>query len=248
MYIRRGIILLGLFLAGCVGTFNVSSEFTYVPVRAGAYQIATWQKITNTDPVAPIYVFIEGDGHAFRTNGRPSSDPTPRGTFVRKLAMHANVDNVVYMARPCQFIMSSACTRHDWTDGRFSPAVVDGMADAISQVTTTHPIVLVGYSGGAMVSGLIIERHPEINAVRWITIAGVLNHAAWTAHFGDSPLRQSLDMATLPDIAQTHYVAEQDTVVPPELTRQIAKSSDIIVVPNARHDDFGNFSFDALTK
>lgn len=237
-----------VLLAGCGGAFRPSSEFTYVPTRAGAYQIATWQKITNTDPTAPIYVFIEGDGHAFRTNGRPSSDPTPRGTFARHLAMHTDAENVVYMARPCQFIMSAACTRHDWTDGRFSPAVVDGMADAISHVATTHPVVLIGYSGGAMVSGLVIERHPEINVQRWITIAGVLNHTSWTTHFGDSPLTNSLDMTTLPDVAQTHYVAEKDTVVPPALTRQIAAPSDIIVVQGATHDNFGNYQFNLLTK
>ncbi len=240
--------ILCVLLAGCGSAFRAPSEFTYAPMRAGAYQIATWQKITNTDPSVPIYVFVEGDGHAFRANGRPSSDPTPQGTFVRSLAMHTDADNVVYMARPCQFIMSSACTRHDWTDGRFSPAVVDGMADAISQVATIHPVVLVGYSGGAMVSGLVIERHPEINVRRWITIAGVLNHAAWTAHFDDSALNKSLDMTTLPNVAQTHYVAENDTVVPPELTRQIAAPSDIIVVQGATHDNFGNYLFNILTK
>jgi len=244
----RFLEILCVLLAGCGSAFRAPSEFTYVPMRAGVYQIATWQKITNPDPATPIYVFVEGDGHAFRANGRPSSDPTPRGTFVRSLAMHTDADNVVYMARPCQFIMSSACTRHDWTDGRFSPAVVDGMADAISRVATTHPVVLVGYSGGAMVSGLVIVHHPAINVRRWITIAGVLNHAAWTAHFDDSALNKSLDMTALPNVAQTHYVAENDTVVPPELTRQIAAPSDIIVVQGATHDNFGNYLFNILTK
>lgn len=237
--IRRLWILFVLVLCGCVHAPRGDMPgFAPVTVDAGKYQIATWQKIT--DPHAPTHVYIEGDGHAFNSSGRPTSDPTPRGTFVRDLAARDTAVNVVYIARPCQFIMSPACSRHDWTDGRFSVDVIDSVATAVKSVSGARPVVLIGYSGGAMVSGLVITRHPEINVMRWITVAGVLNHGAWTAHFGDTPLTRSLDMAALPDVPQLHYVGTRDCVVPMQLTMDIAPSPDIVVVPGATHDDFKN--------
>lgn len=212
--------------------------FAPITVDAGKYQIATWQKITA--PQAPIHVYIEGDGHAFNSSGRPTSDPTPHSTFVRDLVAQDRAANVVYIARPCQFIMSDTCSRHDWTDGRFSADVIDSVAAAIKSVAGARPVVLIGYSGGAMVSGLVITRHPEINVTRWITVAGVLNHGAWTAHFGDTPLTRSLDMDALPDVPQLHYVGTRDRVVPMQLTIGFARDSDIVIVPGATHDDFKN--------
>lgn len=237
--IRRLWIFSVLVLCGCAyAPRGDMPGFAPVTVDAGKYQIATWQKIT--DPHAPTHVYIEGDGHAFNSSGRPTSDPTPRGTFVRDLAARDTAANVVYIARPCQFIMSPACSRHDWTDGRFSGDVIDSVATAVKSVSGARPVVLIGYSGGAMVSGLVITRHPEINVTRWITVAGVLNHGAWTAHFGDTPLMRSLDMAALPDVPQLHYVGTRDHVVPMQLTMDIARGSDIVVVPGATHDDFKN--------
>ena len=237
--IRRLWILFVLVLCACAHVPRGDMPgFAPVTVDAGKYQIATWQKIT--DPRAPTHVYIEGDGHAFNSSGRPTSDPTPRGTFVRDLVAQDRAANVVYIARPCQFIMSDTCSRHDWTDGRFSADVIDSVAAAIKSVAGARPVVLVGYSGGAMVSGLIITRHPEINVTRWITVAGVLNHGAWTAHFDDTPLTRSLDMAVLPDVPQLHYIGTHDRVVPMQLTMDIARDSDIVVVPGATHDDFKN--------
>lgn len=237
--IRRLWILFVLVLCGCAHAPRGDMPgFAPVTVDAGKYQIATWQKIT--DPRAPTHVYIEGDGHAFNSSGRPTSDPTPRGTFVRDLAARDTAANVVYIARPCQFIMSPACSRHDWTDGRFSADIIDSVAAAVKSVSGARPVVLVGYSGGAMVSGLVITRHPEINVTRWITVAGVLNHGAWTARFGDTPLTRSLDMVALPDVPQVHYVGTRDRVVPMQLTMDIARGSDIVVVPGATHDDFKN--------
>lgn len=230
-----------VFLAGCAGARWVTpADFEYMPILAGQYEIATWQKITDYSADAPIYIYIEGDGHAFNAGGRPTTNPTPRGTLVRDMVARDTHANVAYIARPCQYIMSDTCNRHDWTDGRFSPAIIDAMATAIKTVAASHPVVLVGYSGGAMVSGLVIKTHPEIVVRRWVTIGGVLNHAAWTAYFGDNPLTQSMDMSALPDVPQTHYIGGRDTVVPPELAREWARAGDIIIAPNATHGDFGD--------
>lgn len=233
-----------LLLAGCAHTVHMTDEFTFVPIKTDEFEIATWQKIT--DNVSPIHIYIEGDGNSFDRYGSPTYDPTPRKDTVRRLAKSDNSPNVMYMARPCQYIMSDACDVSDWTSGRFSAHIVNSVATAIKSVAKNTPVILVGYSGGAMISGLIISKYPDINVKQWITIAGVLNHTNWTQYFGDTPLSQSLDLNELPHIPQRHYVAEFDKVVPIELTYRMANPSDIIVVPNASHSNLKNITLDFI--
>lgn len=240
MFLRIFLIL--LLLCGCVSTWHAPDDFLFVPVKSGGYEIATWQKITNSTD--EIHIYIEGDGRSFDSRGRPNYDPTPRGTFLRNIATSDNAANVVYMARPCQFIMSDSCTKSDWTDGRFSQKIIDSMSGAVKGIANGRPIILMGYSGGAMISGLIIENTPELNVKKWITIAGVLNHADWTEYFGDTPLSHSLDMDDLPQVKQLHYAAEKDEVVPLELTKKWVGEENVIIIKNATHDAFGDFDID----
>ena len=239
----RYFLFLLLLLTGCAGTnWHVPAEFTPKTIHAGNFEIATLQKITS--PSEPIHIYIEGDGHAFDGRGVPTRDPTPRGTFLRELAASDTSANVVYMARPCQYIMSPACDVSDWTDGRFSSQIIESTASAIKQTAAARPIILIGYSGGALLSGLIIEKYPELNVKKWITIAGVLNHSDWTEYFGDSPLIHSMNLDTLPRVHQLHYAAENDKTVPNSLTMQWTGGADTIIVPNATHDDFENLILD----
>ena len=232
-----------LFLSGCAGAnWRAPADFMPITINAGNFEIATLQKTTNQSD--PIHIYLEGDGHAFDGRGVPTRDPTPRGTFLRKLATSDASANVVYMARPCQYIMSPACDVSDWTDGRFSPQVIESAATAIKQIAGTRPIILVGYSGGALLSGLVIEKYPELNVKKWITIAGVLNHSDWTDFFGDSPLTHSINLNVLPRVHQLHYAAENDKTVPNSLTMQWTGGADTIIIPNATHDDFEDLILD----
>ena len=226
-------MIFAFLLTGCAGTALHDDLTIVVPSQNDLYQIATIQHIT--DEFAPVHVYIEGDGHAFNAHGRPTRNPTPRGRLVRDMAAADMAPNVLYIARPCQFIMDKKCTTADWTTGRFSHTMVDSVANAIKSVAGTRPVILVGYSGGAMIAGLIIQNHPEINVKKWITIAGVLNHDDWTRYFNDTPLTQSLNMNTLPRVPTTHYIAERDKTVPRTLSEQWLKGQKIIVVPNATH-------------
>ena len=233
----RGLkFLLLLCLSGCVSVWSHPDNMLYTPVSSGQYQIATWSRMT--DSTSPVHIYIEGDGYSFDARGRPTSDPTPRGTLVRDLASRDMSTNVVYMARPCQYIMSPKCHQSDWTDGRFSQEIVDSVYDAIRTVAGNRPIIMIGYSGGAMISGLVIAQHPELNVQKWITIAGVLNHHDWTEHFGDRPLTRSLDLEDLPDVPQLHYIAGMDRVVPNHLSYRWVSPENIIVESDATHTAF----------
>lgn len=232
---------LALFLvSGCANTNWIApSNFQYVPIQTQSYQIATWQKINNPKN-NHIHIYIEGDGHAFDTYGRPTDNPTPHGTLVRDLATQDSFENVVYIARPCQFIMDEKCTVQDWTNGRFAQKIIDTESEVIKQIAKNKKIIIIGYSGGAMVSGLIIKQNPKMKFEKWITIAGVLNHTKWTQYFGDEPLNKSLDLDILPKVSQTHFVGGHDKVVPYDLAKTWANEHDIILVPSATHNDFNN--------
>ena len=96
-----------LFLAGC-STITVPADFVYKEIETRDFTIATWQKVTN--PAAPYKIYIEGDGYAFNAHGRATQDPTPRGTLVREPAFGDNSPNMIYLARPCQYIKNGICS------------------------------------------------------------------------------------------------------------------------------------------
>lgn len=235
-------IFCAFVLAGCAGgTIGPLNELQAIDSE---YSIAFW--VRNTDSSAPVHIYIEGDGHAFDARGRPTSDPTPRGTLVRDMAAADMTPNVAYLARPCQFIMSPACSVHDWTDGRFSERIIDEMSNAVTFIARGRPVVLIGYSGGAMASALIISRNPDLNVREWITIAGVLNHDDWTEYFGDAPLSESLSLHELPHVPQRHYVAPDDAVVPNSLSVRWTDGRNLIFVPGASHNDFSMLNVDKI--
>ena len=239
----RLIFVFMFILAGCAGGRMDDDMMIITPKSPDLYAVATIQKITNK--TAPVHVYIEGDGHAFNGRGRATHNPTPRSRLVRDMALADTSPNVAYVARPCQFFIDDKCGSVDWTTGRFSRAMVDSVANAVKTIAGKRPVILVGYSGGAMISGLIIQNHKDINAIQWITIAGVLNHDDWTRYFDDTPLRQSLNLNTLPHIPQVHYVAEHDKIVPNELSKKWIGENKMIVVPNTKHNNISidNFEF-----
>ena len=225
-----------LLLCGCAATWRAPSDFIYAPIVVGDYTLATYQRLSDT--TTPIHIYIEGDGNSFNGRGVPTSDPTPNGTLVRDIAARDSAPNVAYIARPCQYIMSPACHQADWTDGRFSQEIVNSVRDAVKTLAQKRPIVLMGYSGGAMISGLIINQNPDMSISRWVTIAGVLNHTDWTEYFGDQPLTKSVDMKKLPVLPQIHYIAPNDSVVPNSLSKKWVGPEKLVVVPNATHSKF----------
>ena len=236
------LVIICLVLFSACTKFELSNDFVYVPIKSGKYEIATWQKITNS--VSPIHLYIEGDGNAFDAYGRPTSNPTPHGDFVRRLADGDTNGNVVYMARPCQFIMSEHCDIVDWTNGRFSSDIIDSMSGAIKKIVGKKSVVLIGYSGGGMISGLVIKKFPDIKVKKWITIAGILNHREWTKYFNDCDLDKSENLERLPDVSQKHYIGTNDSVVPLKLAKTWVDSRNLVIVSGATHTDFDGLVLD----
>lgn len=97
----KKIFIPAVLLCGCT-SLTVPPEYQYKEIETSYFRLASWQKITN--PKAPYKIYIEGDGAAFRADGSVSFDPTPRSTMLREIAFGDKHPNVVYLARPCQFV------------------------------------------------------------------------------------------------------------------------------------------------
>ena len=237
-------VLFCVVFCGCAHQFVMPENYEYKIEKNTQHTLATWQKISNTNQ--PIHIYVEGDGHAFYANGRPTADPTPRDSFVRNLVANDSYENVVYIARPCQFINDSNCDVSMWTNGRFAQNNIDSVATTIKAIAGNRPVVLIGYSGGALITGLVIQQNKDIKIKKWSTIAGVLNHHDWTKYFGDTSLDESIDMDSLPNVSQIHYVGDKDDVVPVALSKKWVPADKLKIVPNATHNDFPNLqiSFD----
>lgn len=228
-----------LFLAGC-STITAPANFVYKEIETRDFTIATWQKITNSHAVYKIY--IEGDGYAFNAHGKATQDPTPHGTLVRELAFGDNSPNVIYLARPCQYVKNPICSKRHWTTARFASEIINAEYEAIKNIAGNNPVVLVGFSGGAQVAGLVATAKPELNIKKIITIAGNLDHLAWTQYHNLPQLNESMNLESyrkqFAKIPQIHYVGSNDEVMPSLLVREFIKDDDLIIdVDGASHNE-----------
>lgn len=121
-------------------TIKVPAEFVYKEVETRNFTLASRQKVTN--PAAPYKIYIEGDGYAFNAHVRATQNPTPRGTLVREPAFGDDSPNVIYLARPCQYVKSPICSKRHWTTARFAPEVINAEYEAIKNIVGNNDKVM----------------------------------------------------------------------------------------------------------
>lgn len=228
-----------LFLLSGCSNIVVPPAYVYKEIPARDFTLASWQKITNPSGVYKIY--IEGDGYAFNAHGRATQDPTPKGILVRELAFGDNSPNVVYLARPCQYVKSPICSKRHWTTARFAPEVINAEYAAVKQIAGDNPVILIGFSGGAQVAGLTASAKQGLNVKKIITIAGNLDHLAWTQYHNLPPLNESMNLESyrkqFAQIPQIHYVGSDDKVMPSVLVREfVGKDTRVFEVRGATHN------------
>lgn len=234
---RRLICLTFLVLFAC-STVKIPDDFAYKEIKTGTFTLASWQKITQPQGIYKIY--IEGDGYAFNAYGKPTQDPTPHGALLREIAFADPSPNVVYLARPCQFVSSPICAQRHWTTARFAPEVVNAEYEAVKQIAGEHEVILIGFSGGAQIAGLISAAKPDLKVKKLITIAGNLDHLAWTQYHNLPELNESLNLESYQQqylkIPQIHFVGTDDKVIPQKLTECFVKGKwPIVKVEGATH-------------
>lgn len=192
-----------------------------------------------------LRVYIEGDGHAWATSSTPSYDPTPSTSMTAHFAAK-DTRPTVYLARPCQFVMSPGCNTKLWTDERFSASVIaayNNALDALKRRYESSEIELIGYSGGGAVALLLAAKRDDVVGVQ--TIAGNLDTDAWTQAKGLAPMEGSLNPTNFTDrlrtVPQRHIVGASDTTVPIEVTQAYMKKLHgycaQMVIVDASHDE-----------
>lgn len=198
-----------------------------------------------------LTVYIEGDGFAWVTPSTPSDDPTPREPVALQMALAHPHGAAAYLARPCQYTLTGSamarpCPQRYWTTARFAEAVVQAESQALDALKRRHGVkrlVLVGYSGGGAVAALLAASRADVVAL--VTVAGNLDHVAWTRRHGAHPLDGSLNPIDVADrlgrLPQWHLVGEADRVVPADLAHAFVsrqgRGADVavIVVPGFGH-------------
>lgn len=233
------LIMLMFLLAGCVtgdsreraALLAKKSGLNSQNLQTSRFELRIWQRITA--PAQPVRVYIEGDGYAWVSRTRPSDDPTPRQPTGLMLAAADASANVLYLARPCQFIgppLPANCGTTWWTENRFSPTVVQAMDEALSQSLQPWPgiqIELVGYSGGGAIAALIAARRDDVRSLR--TVAGNLDVAYVNAVHNVSAMPDALsaiDVAPrLANLPQIHFTGSADSTVPPETAKRFQQAA-----------------------
>ncbi len=235
-------ILLSILLISCS---SPTQNFKKVLVKGGDFLITTYQKIDNSSE--PYVFYIEGDGITYGVNGdRPSANPTPISQMLLSLAAMDERPNIVYVARPCQYTpmeLNPKCNPSYWTIKRFSDDSVNAINDVINKINShQHKFSLIGYSGGGGIAVLVAARNNMVKDI--ITIAGNLDHTAFSNHHKVSPLSGSLnpiDYAKLiNNIPQLHLSGGKDKVIPPFIAEKYVEKSNSVCVkqktfPNIDH-------------
>lgn len=230
-------VLLSLCLAAC-SALPTPAERTrladdlaagrhWVPrdIQAGSFLLRAYLPDRPT-PSDELTIYLEGDGLAWINSTQPAADPTPRDPLALRLAIAQPGGPVAYLARPCQHVGADTadCRQSYWTDGRFAPEVVAATNHAIERIKrdfSARRLTLVGYSGGGAVAALVAARRHDV--VRLVTVAGNLDHQAWSRQHRLTPLAASLNPAnvagSLKHVAHWHLVGGRDTNITPEQTR-----------------------------
>ncbi len=192
-----------------------------------SFAITAWLP-PRIESTGDLVIYIEGDGLAWTASDTPSRDPTPLSPMALRLALAQPGGNAAYLARPCQYALETAhCEQRYWTSRRFAPEVIGAMnqaTDDLKQRFRASRLILVGYSGGAAVAALLAARRTDVAGL--VTVAGNLDHHAWTEWHRASPLTGSLnpadEEARLRRIPQRHFTGANDRIVPPALLEAFA--------------------------
>nr|MBF0223342.1 dienelactone hydrolase family protein [Desulfobulbaceae bacterium] len=198
-------------------------------VRTNLFSLVTYSKFNDTGQ--SVHVYIEGDGHAFTANKYPSSDPTPHDPVALRLAALDPQPNVLYIARPYQYLgEQSDAEQKYWTSHRFSQDVVDAVDQAIDlykEPVHSSRIKLFGFSGGGAIATLLSAQRGDVDFL--VTIAGNLDHRMHSEIHKVDRLKGSLDpidhVARLIGVEQIHLVGENDRIVPKEIAEYFCQMS-----------------------
>lgn len=254
---------LALLLAACssldtvparnkAARLSAEAGWTYGFSSAGSFAVATALSPVRGGGVLTVY--LEGDGLAYVGTRTVSADPTPSNPLALRLALAQPGTSgamTAYVARPCQYSQSQGlgrnCQPAYWTSHRYAPEVVASVSGAIDDLkrrSGAQRLVLVGYSGGAVIGALLAAQRQDVAGL--ITVAGNLDPTYWVSRDRLAPLSGSLDplsfAGVLKTVPQFHYAGAADQVVTPDVVasyvRKLGPGAPVTMVemPGFNHD------------
>ncbi len=236
-------------LSGCYAEHPVVSDDiarrTALPVFMIPRQVGTehftlqaYERVYKKSSPATLY--IEGD-----------ANQTPINPVALRLAAQDGGNNVIWLARPCQYLTvkaAKACDESYSTNKRFAPEVIEGYKQALDNIKAYYNIPsfdLVGYDGGAAIATILASQRSDVTSLR--TVAGQLDTQTM-ANLSEKPLDggslNPIDFgAGIANIPQRHFIGKLDTVTPPAVYNSFAQSVqngqcvNVTLVDNADHEN-----------
>ena len=227
-----------LFLASCsmpsgnerlkiIRDYN-DEQFAEKIYRTPYFEIYSLNKIKNSNK---LIIYIEGDGVSWIDRFTISSNPTPTDPLAFRLAKIDKSDNVLYLARPCQYVQTNNCDNSEiWSVSQYSEdvlssyrAIIDSLSDKFKEI---H---IVGYSGGAGVAMYLgSSNNKKIKSIR--TIAGNINNNELIELGNYTPPKESVNFnlieKNIKNISQAHYFGKNDKVIPKDLYLNFIKRNE----------------------
>ena len=225
-----------LFLSSCASLENRQqladsiakpTKLKKAVIDTDKFKLATYQRIKNHDEAN---IYIEGDGLAWLTRTKQSLNPTPTNPVALRLAAKDSADNVIYLARPCQYIsleQEANCSPVYWASKRFAPEIIESYMNALDKLEFKK-INLIGFSGGAAIATILSAKRDDINSLR--TVAGNIDTDKFTSIHNISPMTGSLNPADFAgknsNIPQIHFIGREDKIIPQAIFEGYAAHSD----------------------
>ncbi len=221
-----------------------------IVIKANNYSIKSYysERFEKKNKNDLVFVYLEGDGRPWSKRLGPNNDPNTHKSVVLPLLAKTK-EQSIYLSRPCYGFspMPKNCNPQWWTSHRYSKQVVEEMDEALRQLKqflNIKKMVLVGHSGGGTLAMLLAKsRADEKDIVAIITLAGNLDHKAWTDHFNYLPLTGSLNPVEEPQLSpliiQWHFAGKKDKTMPLQLTKKATKKNNhakVIVKEKFDHD------------
>lgn len=196
-------------------------------VTAEPYMITVFEKVHKKGSVANVYFETDGD-LSYMGENTINKDTTPSYPLGLHLASRDNADNVISVARPCQYSgmegkrPGTQCNKDVWSNGRYSIETMNAMNKALDKIKERYDFTgynIVGVDGGAAVAVLLAAKRKDVISLR--TVAGILDTDRYEANHKRKPLTNSLnpkdfakDVANIP---QHHFLGNWDQDVTPDI-------------------------------
>lgn len=184
-------------------------------IESNGFKIRTYSKINNNKNVK---IFIEGDGLAWIDRNTISNNPTPLNPTALSLSKKFDNDNIIYIARPCQYNFDKKCDNKYWTNEKFSKEMIFTIDNVITYYKNKYNLKnmeLYGFSGGGTIATIISSERDDVKILN--TIAGNLDTEFFEKYHNVSKSKQNLNPVNFCNhinIPQYHYVGKNDDIIP----------------------------------